>query len=100
MHQLGFMQVALQQSVATLVVEMSRIIGGLMLVLVLGVYSRWVAALAVVQLFLASTVHFGNGWSSTNANGGWDYPIYLTITALVVALLGDGPFALKSTTKS
>lgn len=70
-----------------------EVVGGLMLVL--GVYTRWVAAVAVVQLLIASTVHFGNGWSFTNANGGWEYPIYLAVTALVVALLGDGAFAAK-----
>jgi putative oxidoreductase len=70
-----------------------EVIGGLMLVL--GVYARWVGAVAVVQLFMAATVHFGNGWSFTNPNGGWEYPIYLSITALVVALLGDGAFAAK-----
>lgn len=64
-----------------------EVIGGLMLVL--GLYARWVAALAVVQLFVAATVHFGN------ANVGWEYPIYLSVTALVVALLGDGAFAAK-----
>jgi putative oxidoreductase len=70
-----------------------EVIGGLMLVL--GVYARWVAAVAVVQLFMAAIVHFGNGWSFTNPNGGWEYPIYLSVTALVVALLGDGAFAAK-----
>lgn len=70
-----------------------EVIGGLMLIL--GVYTSWVAAVAVVQLFVAATVHFGNGWSFTNANGGWEYPIYLSVTALVVALLGDGAFAVK-----
>ena len=63
--------------------------------LVFGVYARWVAAVAIVQLFVAATVHFANGWSFTNANGGWEYPIYLSVTALVVALLGDGVFAAK-----
>lgn len=70
-----------------------EVVGGLMLVL--GVYTRWVAAVAVVQLLIASTVHFSNGWSFTNANGGWEYPIYLAVTALVVTLLGDGAFAAK-----
>jgi putative oxidoreductase len=70
-----------------------EVIGGLMLVL--GVYARWIAAVAVVQLFVAATVHFGNGWSFANPNGGWEYPIYLSITALVVALLGDGAFSAK-----
>lgn len=75
-----------------------EVVGGLMLII--GVYARWVAAIAVVQLFVASTVHFGNGWSFTNANGGWEYPIYLCVTALVVALLGDGPLALRSANKA
>ncbi|MGJ7512896.1 DoxX family protein [Pseudomonas baetica] len=71
-----------------------EVIGGLLLVL--GVYVRWVAAIAVIQLFAAATVHFGNGWSFTNANGGWEYPIYLCVTALGVALVGEGAFAAKS----
>ncbi|EPJ8754098.1 DoxX family protein [Pseudomonas capeferrum] len=75
-----------------------EVIGGILLIT--GVYSRWIAAIAVVQLFVASTVHFGNGWSFTNANGGWEYPIYLTVSALVVALLGDGKFALKPSTNA
>ncbi|TVU92284.1 DoxX family protein [Vreelandella titanicae] len=75
-----------------------EVIGGLMLVF--GVYARWVAAVAVVQLFVAGMVHFGNGWSFTNANGGWEYPIYLSVTAMVVALLGDGIFAAKRSSKA
>lgn len=75
-----------------------EVIGGLMLVF--GVYARWVAAVAVVQLFVAAMVHFGNGWSFTNANGGWEYPIYLSVTAMVVALLGDGIFAAKRSSKA
>jgi len=74
-----------------------EVIGGLMLLL--GVYTRFVALFATLQLFAASTVHFGNGWSFTNPNGGWEYPIYLCVTALVVALLGDGLLALKPATK-
>lgn len=71
-----------------------EVIGGLMLVL--GVYARWVAALAVIQLFMAATVHFGNGWSFSNTNGGWEYPIFLSAAALVLALLGDGAGAVKA----
>lgn len=63
--------------------------------LILGVWPRWVAAIAVVQLFVASTVHFGNGWGFGNTGGGWEYPIFLTVVAAVLALLGDGKFALK-----
>lgn len=74
-----------------------EIIGGALLVL--GVYARWIAAAAVIQLFMASTVHFGNGWSFTNANGGWEYPVFLTIAAAVIALAGDGAAALRPSTR-
>jgi putative oxidoreductase len=31
----------------------------------------------------------------TSPNGGWEYPVFLAVAAAVVALLGDGAFALK-----
>lgn len=67
--------------------------------LILGIVPRWVAAIAVVQLFVASTVHFGNGWGFGNAGGGWEYPIFLTVAAAALALLGDGKFALVKSTR-
>ena len=74
-----------------------EILGGIMLLL--GVYARWIAAVAAIQLFFASTVHFGNGWSFTNPNGGWEYPVFLSVSALAIALLGDGAYALKRSQK-
>ncbi|WP_420996271.1 DoxX family protein [Cupriavidus sp. 30B13] len=71
-----------------------EIAGGALLIL--GVFSRWVAAVAAAELFGAATVHFGNGWSFTNPHGGWEYPVFLAVAALVVALLGDGALALKA----
>jgi putative oxidoreductase len=65
-----------------------EIIAGIMLIL--GVLPRWVAAIAAVQLFVASTVHFGNGWSFSNPHGGWEYPVFLAIAAAALALLDDG----------
>lgn len=69
-----------------------EIVGGIFLIL--GILPRWVAAVATVQLFVAATVHFGNGWGFGNQGGGWEYPIFLSLSALVLALLGDGKFAL------
>ncbi|NBB09875.1 DoxX family protein [Pseudomonas sp. SLFW] len=63
--------------------------------LVLGIYARWIAAIAFIQLLVASTVHFGNGWSFSNPKGGWEYPVFLALTALALALLGDGIYVLK-----
>jgi putative oxidoreductase len=69
-------------------------LGGL--AIVLGVYSRWVAALTIPVLLGALSVHIGNGWLFTNANGGWEYPAFLVLTAATLVLSGDGAFALKA----
>ncbi len=67
--------------------------------LVLGIYTPWIAAIAFVQLLVASTVHFGNGWSFSNPKGGWEYPVFLSLSSLALALLGDGIYALKRSGK-
>ena len=38
----------------------------------------------------ATWAHAGNGWVFTSANGGWEYPAFLSIATLVTALLGNG----------
>ncbi|MCC7015674.1 MAG: DoxX family membrane protein [Rhodospirillales bacterium] len=68
--------------------------GGL---LIAGIYARAVA-LALTPILLGATwAHAGNGWLFTAPNGGWEYPLFLTVAVLVLALLGDGAFALKPT---
>ncbi|MDR7052938.1 putative oxidoreductase [Pseudomonas koreensis] len=67
--------------------------------LILGIYVPWVAAIACVQLLIASTVHFGNGWSFSNPKGGWEYPVFLSLSSLALALLGDGIFTLRRSSK-
>jgi putative oxidoreductase len=44
-------------------------------------------------------VHSGNGWVFNAPNGGWEYPLFLIVASGVVALLGDGAYALKPTPK-
>ena len=68
-------------------------IGGVLLVL--GVQTRVVAAALVPVLAGATWAHAGNGWVFSNANGGWEYPLYLTVLAVAQVLLGDGAFALS-----
>ena len=68
-------------------------IGGVLLIL--GVFPRWIAAVLTVELLGASTVHMHNGWEFTSPNGGWEYPVFLAATSLALALLGDGAPALK-----
>jgi putative oxidoreductase len=63
--------------------------------LVLGVYTRAVAMALLPVLLGAVYVHSGNGWLFTAANGGWEYPLFLTVATVVQALLGDGAYALR-----
>ena len=70
--------------------------GGLLLVL--GVQARWVALALVPVLLGATWSHIGNGWTFNAPNGGWEYPLYLTLLAVVQAMLGDGAFALVRST--
>ena len=75
-------------------VAIAEVVGGLLLVA--GIYSRIVATALIPVLAGAAWVHLGNGWVFSSANGGWEYPIFLIFVAAVVALLGDGAFAVKS----
>jgi putative oxidoreductase len=59
-------------------------VGGVLLVL--GVQTRWVALGLVPVLLGAAWAHIGNGWVFSNANGGWEYPLYLIVISVVVAL--------------
>ena len=36
-----------------------------------------------------------NGWVFSAEGGGWEYPLFLTVTAVVQSLLGDGAYALR-----
>jgi putative oxidoreductase len=74
---------------------LAEIAGGL--ALVLGVYARAVALALLPVLVGALLVHAPNGWLFTVANGGWEYPAFLVVAALTVALGGDGAFALRPT---
>ncbi|HQR20520.1 MAG TPA: DoxX family protein [Burkholderiaceae bacterium] len=70
----------------------AELVGGVMLIL--GVGTRWVA-LALVPIMLGATwVHLGNGWLFSAPKGGWEYPVFWTVTLFVQALLGDGAYAL------
>lgn len=70
-----------------------EILGGL--ALILGVWTRWVALLMLPILIGATLQHTGNGWLFSAANGGWEFPVFWTVTLIVQALLGDGAHALR-----
>lgn len=69
-------------------------IGGV--ALLIGYQARW-AALALVPVALGATwAHSGAGWVFSNAGGGWEYPLFLTIATAVIALQGNGSLALQT----
>ena len=75
------------------VVFAAETVGGILLIL--GVKTRLVA-LALVPILLGATwTHAGNGWVFSAEGGGWEYPLFLAVTAAAQALLGDGAYALK-----
>ena len=87
-----FGSIGLPEWLAYVVFAMEAI-GGIMLVL--GLQTRWVALALAPILAGATWAHWGNGWMFGYANGGWEYPLYLTLLALVQAMLGDGACALS-----
>lgn len=74
------------------VVFAAEAIGGTMLIL--GVQARWVALALAPILAGATWAHWGNGWMFGYENGGWEYPLYLTLLAVGQFMLGDGRYAL------
>ena len=71
----------------------AEILGGI--ALILGVQTRLVAVALLPVLLGATWVHWGNGWLFSAEGGGWEYPIFLAVAAVVQALLGSGAHALK-----
>ena len=74
------------------VVVVAETLGGLLLIL--GIGTRWVSLALVLILMGATWVHSGNGWVFSAENGGWEYPLFLLVSAVALGLLGDGAFAL------
>jgi putative oxidoreductase len=70
-------------------------LGGGVLILA-GFYARYVSIALLPVLAVATWVHLPNGLIFSNANGGWEYPVFLIIASVAQALVGDGALALKS----
>jgi putative oxidoreductase len=66
------------------VVFAAEAIGGALLLA--GVQTRLVALGLIPVLLGALWVHAANGWVFSNAGGGWEYPLFLIVLNVVVAL--------------
>jgi putative oxidoreductase len=87
-----FQSIGLPGSLAY-VVFLAETIGGILLLI--NFRTRWVALALLPVLLGAAWVHSGNGWVFSNANGGWEYPLFLIVISVVVALQAE-PVRLKS----
>lgn len=73
-------------------VMLGEVGGGLLLLG--GVFTRWIAAALIILMIGATTQHLGNGWMFSNPKGGWEFPAFWTLALVVQALLGGGALAL------
>ena len=71
----------------------AELVGGVLLIL--GVYARYVSIALVPILIGAAWAHFGNGWVFSAPNGGWEYPVFWAVALVVQFLIGDGAHALR-----
>ncbi len=78
-------------------VILAEVAGGL--ALIAGVYSR-IVALALIPILLGAivAVHGPAGFFFTNPKGGWEFLALWIVGLIAVALLGDGAYALRSST--
>lgn len=86
-----FGSIGLPQVLAYLVFLVELIAG---FAIVLGIKTRFFSALIIPILLGATWAHSGNGWLFTNTGGGWEYPLILTLMAVVLLGLGDGEYAV------
>lgn len=71
----------------------AELVGGT--ALILGLYSRLVAALSLPLLVGSVWAHAANGWLFSAPNGGWEFPLLLVALAVAVTVQGGGAFALR-----
>lgn len=80
-------------AIAAYMTIFAEVVGGT--ALVLGLYSRLVAALSLPLLIGAVWAHAANGWLFSAPNGGWEFPLLLVALAVAVTVQGGGAFALR-----
>jgi putative oxidoreductase len=78
-----FASLGLPASLAYLVFA-AEAAGGVLLVL--NVATGWVSLALIPVLAGAFWAHAGNGWVFSAAGGGWEYPLFLIIVSVAVAL--------------
>lgn len=75
-----------------------EVVGGV--ALIAGVFTRYVSIAMLPILLGATYVHSSAGWMFSNEGGGWEFPAFWAVALVVQALLGNGAFALKLTSRA
>jgi len=88
-----FQSVGLPGMLAYVTIAIELVAG---LLLLAGFFTRWVALATVPVLLGAAWVHVPNGWVFNAQGGGWEYPVFLALAAVVQFLLGDGAYVLTA----
>jgi putative oxidoreductase len=78
-----FASIGLPPSLAYVVFAAETVGGALLLA---NVATGWVSLALIPVLAGAFWVHAGNGWVFSNAGGGWEFPLFLIVISVVVAL--------------
>jgi putative oxidoreductase len=76
------------------VVFAAEAVGGVLLLA--NVATGWVSLALIPILGGALWAHAGNGWVFSNTDGGWEYPLFLIVVSVAVALQA---FAARATTR-
>jgi putative oxidoreductase len=88
-----FASLGLPAAMAYLVIA-AEATGGVLLLA--NVATGWVSLALLPVLAGALWVHSGNGWVFSAAGGGWEYPLFLIVVSVVVALQA---FAARATVR-
>jgi putative oxidoreductase len=68
--------------------------GGVLLIL--GLFTRWVALLLGLHLLVAAALAHSAGWAVGTEGGGWEFPVLWAMGCFALALLGDGAASIGS----
>lgn len=89
-----FTSIGLPGFLAYLVFMIEAITG---VALILGVQTRVFSVLILPVLLGATWAHWSSGWLFSNSGGGWEYPLFLAVMALVQLSLGNGKYTVTAT---
>ena len=78
-----FASIGLPPALAYAVFAAEAVGGALLLA---NVATGWVSLALIPVLAGALWAHAGNGWVFSNTGGGWEYPLFLIVVSVVVAL--------------